>query len=229
MCNIRFFRNILVTRMNTYKNSAIALFAVSLFALIFPLIEPGLALAANSATVTARQQVTAEIALTVASGAITLSPAIPGLSGGTGDGSTVVTVITGSNTGYYVTLQAAGTVAAMNGETQGGQILDYSATTAETWSDTSAGQASQFGFGITNGTLSSANGATGYGTCSAADSCFSKAPTTSPKTIVNVTAATAAGGDTFTLKFRAHVPANVSPLVPEDFYTATTTLTATMN
>jgi hypothetical protein len=114
----------------------------------------------------------------------------------------------------------------MIGETQGGYISDYSATVPETWQDTSAGQSSQFGFGITNSSLSTANGASGYDTCSEAEHCFSKAPTTTPKTVVNVSSATPVEGDTFTLKFRVHVPANADPLIPEDWYSATTTLTA---
>lgn len=199
---------------------------------VYPALEATPLLAANSATITARQQVTAEIALTAASSAITMSPAIAGLTGGTGNGETVITVITNNNTGYTVTVQATttpGKLAAMNGETQGGYIHDYDSATPQTWEDNSSGGTSQYGFGITNGTLSSSNGASGFGTCSAADACFAKAPTTTAITVVNVSSETPITGNTFTLKFRVQVPANSNPLLPEDYYTATTTVTATVN
>lgn len=209
-----------------YFVPASALLAAGL--VLFAASERGFVLAANTAQVTARQQVTAEISLTVASNALNMSPSIPSLSGGTGNATDLVTVITNNSTGYTVTMQAStGTVAAMNGETQGGYFTDYGSASPQTWADTTAGQASQFGFGITNGTLSSANGASGYDTCAGVEACWAKVPTTTPITIVSVSSETAAEGDTFTLKFRAHIPANPNPLVPEDYYTATTTLTAT--
>lgn len=203
-----------------------------IFSVLFSSFEQGLVLAASSGQVTARQQVTAEISLTVASNALNLSPAIPGLTGGTGEASDVVTIITNNNTGYTVTLQAsstAGVNGAMVGESQGGYFNDYGSASPQTWVNTNSGGVSQFGFGVTNGTLSSTNSATGYGSCSGVEDCWAKAPTTTPITIVNVNSETLAAGDTFTLKFRAHIPANSNPLVPEDYYTATTTLTATIN
>lgn len=218
-----------MTPFRYYSVATLTIFAFVL--VVFSVVEQGLVLAANTAQITARQQVTAELSLTVASTALTLSPAIPGLTGGTGNATDVVTIITNNNAGYTVTLQASGTDAtgAMKGETQGGRFADYGSATPQTWTDTTSGQASQFGFGVTNGTLSSANGATGFGTCSTAEHCWAKAPTSTPITIVNVSSETLVAGDTFTLKFRAHIPANSNPLVPEDWYAATTTVTATMN
>lgn len=196
---------------------------------IYPIMEAGLANAADTVEVTVRQQITAEISLTVASSTLVLLPAIAGLTGGTGNGSTTVNILTNNNSGYTVTLIASGTQSAMAGETQGGFVTDYNATVPETWSNTSSGQSSQFGFGITNSSLSSANSASGYGSCSSYENCFSKAPTTTPKTIVSVGTFTTSAGDDFQLKFRVHLPANANPLVPEDWYNATTTITATVN
>jgi len=196
--------------------------------LVFPLGEAGLVWAVEQ-TVVVRQQVTAEISMTVASTTMALSPAIAGLTGGTGNASTSVSIITNNVEGYTVTFQATSVGdSAMTGDTAGGKFGDYAATTAETWSSNSSGQASQYGFGLTNGTLSSANGATGYGTCATVEACWAKAVTTTPKTIVSVTADTSAAGDSFYVKFRAHIPANANPAVPEDWYTATSTLTATV-
>jgi len=197
------------------------------FVVLFPLLEAGIVSAANPETVVARQQVTAELSMTVASTTMVMLPAIPGLTGGTGNASTSVSVITNNTSGYSVTLQADGTVAAMSGDTTSGYFADYASTIPEDWADTSSGQASQFGFGIINESLSSDNGASGYETCATIESCWSGAPTTTAKVIVSVNTYTAAAGDSFYLKFRAHVPANSNPSVPEDWYTATTTITAT--
>ena len=197
------------------------------FVVLFPLLEAGIVSAANPETVVARQQVTAELSMTVASTTMVMLPAIPGLTGGTGNASTSVSVITNNTSGYSVTLQADGTVAAMSGDTTSGYFADYASTIPEDWADTSSGQASQFGFGIINESLSSDNGASGYETCATIESCWSGAPTTTAKVIVSVNTNTQEGGDNFSLKFRTHIPANSNPSVPEDWYTATTTITAT--
>lgn len=214
------------------KSTLSSALVVFLFLLtIFPLLEFRLAYA-NPTTVVAKQQVTAEISMTVASTTMVLLPAIAGLTGGTGNASTSISVITNNKTGYSVTVQGTTTVgalSAMRGDTTNGRFNDYASTTPVTWSSTSAGQASQFGFGITNGTLSSANGASGYTTCTGVESCWRNLATTTAVTVVNVNTFTPVGGDNFFLKFRAHVPANSNPLVPQDWYTATATVTAVTN
>lgn len=197
--------------------------------LIFSLMEAGSVIAANPETVIVKQLVTADISMTVASIDLTLTPSISGLTGGTGNASTSINVITSNADGYAVTVQGvtkAGGLAAMTGDTTTGYFNDYASTSPVTWSYNSAGQASQFGFGITNGSLSSANGASGYSTCTGVESCWRRLATTSPITVVSVNTYTSGEGDTFFLKFRAHIPANSNPLVPQDWYTATTTVTA---
>ena len=196
--------------------------------MVFSALEAGLVSAANPETIIVRQEVTAELSMTVGSTTMVMLPSIPGLTGGTGNASTTVNIITGNVQGYAVTIQASstGVDGALKGDSAGGYFVDYGATTPETWANTTSGQASQFGFGITEVVLSSANGASGYTSCATYEDCFSLAPTTTAKTIVSVSSETPAEGDTFQLKFRAHIPANTSPAVPEDWYTATTTLTA---
>lgn len=198
---------------------------------VFPCLEsmPIFAGTSDFRIVTASQLVSAEISLTVTNTSLDISPAIPGLTGGDGNSSTTVTVVTSNSGGYSVTVQAttSGTsTAAMKGETAGGVVADYSATTSENWASTPSGGRSQFGFGVTNTSLSSVNSAPYYGTCTSLEHCWAKVPTTTPKTVVAVSAATPAGGDKISLKFRVHVPANSNPLVIEDWYRATTTLTA---
>jgi hypothetical protein len=218
--------------------SVLALFLT----VVFPAVEAGRA-AAQAATstgtgsgavqITVRQQIAAEISLTVSNIGITMSPSIPGMTGGTGNGSTTVKIITGNAAGYTVTIQASGTKA-MNGEAQGGAFNDYPTTTPQTWVAASAGQSSRFGFGITNLTVSgTGNTATGYTTCASSDSCFASMPTTtsaaSARPIVISNSDTSASGDSIDLKFRAQVPANPNPLMPQDWYTATATITALTN
>ena len=204
---------------------------LTLGSVAFSALEQGVAVAANSATVTARQQVTAEISMTVVTGAVEMLPPIPGSSGGIGDGFDQVSVITNNATGFSVTIQASttGGLGAMKGETQGGYFGDYPTTVPQDWESSTAGQASRFGFGLMNLSLSSDNGAPNYGDCSGDEDCFAKLPTTTPVQIVNVSVPTPTLGDYFMLKFRAQIPANPNPLVPEDFYTATATITTTMN
>ena len=202
--------------------------------LIFSALERGIAVAiTDTVQIVAKQSVTAEISLTVASNSLTMLPSIPGLTGGTGTASDRVSIITNNNTGYTVTLVASGTDArgALKGETQGAAFNDYGSPTAQNWVDTNSGGLPQFGFGITaTGTMSgTGNQANNYTSCTAVNSCYAKAPTTSAIQIVNVNAETTIAGDSFTLKFRAHIPANSNPLMVEDIYAATTTLTATMN
>jgi hypothetical protein len=205
---------------------------------IFPAIEVGQVFAQAATTtgatttgiqITVKQQVTAEISLTVASTAITMLPAIPGMTGGTGNGSTTVKIITNNNTGYTVTIVASGTTYAMKGDSQGGEFKDYPTATPQTWADSSTGGSSRFGFGITNTSVTGGNTASGYTTCATTEACFSSMPTTTARNIVTNASETTYVGDTIDLKFRAQIPANPIPLMPEDWYTATATITALTN
>jgi len=218
--------------------AGIAIIVTAWSLVIFPALEAGLTLAASTTAttsgttgasagiqVTARQQVTTEMALTIASTSIILSPAIAGLTGGTGDGSTNVNVVSNNREGFDVTLQAS-TSPAMKGDNYGGQFNNYTPAaynTPETWSTTGT-LGGEFAYGITN---NNTNIAPGFETCTVSNSCFLDASTTA-KTIYSTGASTTAAGNSFTLKFRAYVPPNPSPAIVEDWYSATTTITAVM-
>ena len=199
---------------------------------VFSAAEQGLAVAfTNTAQIVAKQSVTSEISLTVANASLTMTPPIPGLTGGIGATSTTVTVITNNNTGFNVTVVASGTVGygALKGETQGSSFGDYPVATPQPWVSPAPGAASRFGFGITkSGTSNTAENYSGAA-CNAADSCWARLSTTTAIEIVNVASETTIAGDTFTLKFQAQIPAMSNPLLPEDTYAATTTVTALMN
>ena len=193
------------------------------------MVEAGFVTAASSATVVSKQQITSEISLTVSSSTMVLLPSIAGLTGGAGYASTTVNIVTNNKNGYTVNIQGTttpGELGEMSGDTTAGYFGDYPATVPETWASSSANGVSRFGFGITNTSLSSANGASGYGTCAGFESCWSKLATTTAKAVVTTSTFTPYSGDNFQLKFHAQVPANSNPLVPQDWYTATTTLTA---
>ena len=200
---------------------------------IFPLLEAGAVYAQATTTgsasasqqITVRQQVTAEISLTVASTSLTMLPAIAGLSGGDGYGSTTIKVITNNNAGYTITVQASGTYA-MNGDSFGSHFNDYPVfgnSVDSTWTASSPGGSSRFGFGLNNNGVT--NNTSAYSSCSTNASCFS-ALATSSKTIFSTGSPTTIGGNSVILNFHAQIPANSNPLVVEDWYTATTTITA---
>ena len=230
----------------------------------FAVFESGTT-SAVSKQVTARQQVTAEISLTVASTSMTMLPAIPGLTGGTGNASTTVTVVTNNNTGFTVgfwfgeplygdgrgddgysyydqevgytrsgpaALGANAYEQSLSGMwdpelNEGNYFFNYVPTNGlnipENWVNTLAGGDPQFGYGITN---ISPNQVEGYELCNTPDSCFTGRFF---RTIVVSDSETSVTGNSFVLKFRAHIPANSNPLLREDWYTATSTINVFMN
>ncbi|MEI6296834.1 MAG: hypothetical protein WCO84_04290 [bacterium] len=190
---------------------------------MFPAFEPGFASALTSdvKTVVTRQQVTSEISIALSSTAVTMLPAIPGLTGGVGTGSTIATVITNNYAGFTVNTTSSSTAGDMIGEVTGNKISAVAATPA-TW----AVSADNTGFGMAITTDSanvaspaiyaSKNSGTDFGAVKDA-------------TIMKRTTATDADGETATLDFKAEVKATHTLPVGQDWYTATTTLTATMN
>lgn len=206
---------------------------------IFSASERGIAVAGRTAQIVAKQQVTDEISVSVSNSAVTMIPPIPGLTGGVGNGSTTVNIITNNNTGYYVNLDTcpaddcAG-ASAMEGDTQGGVFGPYRKLSPdndyrpETWHNADPGTASQFGYGMTYLHLSSQNQMWASNICDTDDSCFFGiyAPGAMYNiNLISVPTFTSSEGDSFVLKFRAQIPAMSNPLMPEDLYTATTSIT----
>jgi hypothetical protein len=155
---------------------------------------------------------------------VTLSPALSGLTGGTSNGSTTVTVTTDNPAGYRLTLEAENDPAMQSitdviaNYNQGG-VADFNFTT-------SAG-ASHFGFSpssIDVATQFRDNGSTcGVGLLDTAGACWSGASTT-PVVVTEGTSANHPAGATTTLYFRVGIGSGAG--VVSGVYTATTTLTA---
>ncbi len=195
---------------------------------------------------TVTQLVTEEISFLAQASNVTMAPGIGGITGGLSSGTTTVRVLTNNTTGYNMTIHFASTTfnpgVAMNGNTQGGSIANYTSVSTDTpdYAFSVSAGAAEFAYTVSasssadmdqtfldNGSNTCGTGATdGVGTC-----WFG--PTTSPafagERIINTAAATAASGATTSIAFRIQITSNPSPAIPEDTYVATATLTATTN
>lgn len=157
---------------------------------------------------------------------VTLSPSIGGVTGGTANGSTVVTVTTDSAAGYELTIKASSSPALVSGDDS---FADYVPAVVGTpdFVFSIAASASEFAF-TPEGTdivqkFKDDGGACGVGSDDAADACW-YGLSTSEETISERTSGNHPLGTATTIKFRASVGS--SHLQPEGVYTATTTVTA---
>lgn len=167
------------------------------------------------------------IAMTAASD-VAMSPDLGGVTGGTSNGSTVVTVTTDSGAGYTLSLKASSSPA-MQGNTHGGTIADYTPAGANPdYTFSVPATTAEFGFSpegtdiaqrYKNGPFSTCN----TGSADAVDRCWD-ALTTSDRTISSRTSANTPSGTATTIKFRLTLGS--SNITVADTYTATTTLTA---
>lgn len=191
---------------------------------------------------TVSQDITGEISFMASTSAVTMSPSIQGLTGGTGYGTTTSRVLTNNPTGYNMTISFASNTAMYRAHGNG-EIPNYLYSTSTTdypnGFDTSPANA-QFGFTVNASTTSEVSsiftenagncGSNNNGTFTV-NSCWRGASSTAAATtqLINSTAATPTSGSTTTVQFRVTVPNSPSPAVPTGNYTATATLTATAN
>jgi len=215
------------------KDVGVLSLVVLLFTLsAYGIFEPQLISAVEDQTVITLS-VTSEITISNP-GNISMSPSIPGLTGGSATGTATWTVITNDSSGFSVTHRASST--AMLGNTQGDQFDAYTPATAGvpdyTWSI--AASAAEFGYSVISysdgssvATIFKDNGSacnTGAGVTF--NRCFKDASTTA-ETIFNRTSETTASGIGFTIDYKAE--SGSSAFTVEDTYTATTTVTAVTN
>lgn len=156
---------------------------------------------------------------------VTLSPSIPGITGGESNGSTTITVTTDSSSGYSLSIEA-GTSSAMRSGVYA--IDDYAPLTSDPdFMFTTDSADAHFGFspeGVEIVTRYQDNGVScGGGGGDVTLSCWDGLSTTS-RTIASRTTANHPNGSTTTIHFRVGVGGGVSQ--PPGIYTATTTLTA---
>ncbi len=198
--------------------------------------EPTLGIAQIEDQFIVTQVVTSEISFLTTANDVTMSPSLAGITGGTSNGQTQVVVSTNDPSGYNMTLKASSS-AAMQGNTQGGEIPDYtpSTPTVPDFAFSVAANTAEMGYTVEASTTADLdqsfkdNGsACDVGAADAVDACWLNASTTN-ETIVNRATETSVSGSTTTVKFRITINSSPSPLIPADTYVATTTLTATIN
>lgn len=156
---------------------------------------------------------------------ITLTPNLPGLTGGTATGSTFFVVTTDSASGYRATIEAAGSPAMQSGAysiadyVPAGGVPDFVFTTGATnahfaYSPEGSDIAVRF---------QDAGSVCGVAGGDTVDRCFDGLSTT-PVEIARRTSGTHPSGATTTLRFKVGVGGSVG--VPPGLYVATTTITA---
>lgn len=221
---------------NSVFAALVAAVLVSLLVLAsFFMLEPTVSRAQEFDSFTVTQQITAEIAFLTTANDVIMSPTIAGLTGDTANGSTQVVVNTNNSAGYNMTI-AFSSSTAMNLDGGGGAINNYNPAGAGV-ADFAFGAETygQFGFTVSASTTSDLdptfldNGSVcGAGGADAADACWLD-PDDAAETIINRSTETELSGATTTIAFRVLVPSNPSPAIPTGIYTATATLTATVN
>lgn len=207
----------------------------SLFA--FAILEPVVGRAVDD-TFIVTQTITDEISFLVTAPDVSMSPSIAGLTGGTANGSTSFVILSNSASGHTVDITFSSTTA-MNGNTTTGYINNYTPASAGvpdyTFAIGGSGTPGEFAYSVTASETPATAGidasflnngaACNTGSTSSAGNCWLN-PSTTAERIITRTSVTGYGTATTTIAFRVSLPANPSPIVPGDTYTATATLTA---
>jgi len=164
------------------------------------------------------------IAMAMSSYSVALSPSISGLTGGTANGSTTVTVKTDSLSGYQLTIKAGGSPAMQKGTDT---IADYTPSGNPDYAFTTGAADSHFGYtpeGADTVQRFLNSGATcNAGSSNDASSCWDGLSTTAVA-IASATGSNHPTGVDTSIRFRVGVGGSVAQA--PGVYTATTTLTA---
>lgn len=156
---------------------------------------------------------------------VVMSPSIGGVTGGTANGSTDITVTTDNFAGYQLLIKASSSPALVSGSNS---FADYTPAGSDPDFGFSINSTdSEFGFspeGVDIDTRYKDNGSScNSGSSDTADSCWDALSTTN-RVISNRTSQNIPSGTQTVLKFR--VQSGASHLQPQGTYIATTTLTA---
>jgi hypothetical protein len=218
----------------TYRQ---ACFGLMIVAVLFVLVEPAVSRGAED-TFTISQTVSKEISFTTPASDVVMAPTLGGLTGGTSNGGTQVVITTNSSLGYQMTLTASSSLGMIGNASSSNYIPAYAPAVGGVPDYTFTVPANKAYFGFTAEASTSADLSTSFkdatSACNATgggdtlDQCWLNVGT-SPTTIVNRSLQTPASGAKTTLKFRVVINANPNPIIPDDTYVATTTLTATVN
>ena len=213
-----------------------AAISFTLLCLMFAIVEPAVSIGATTTSqFTISQTVNAEIAFATPASNVTMSPSLGGITGGTANGATQVIVTTNSLGGYTMTLAASSSLGMIGNASSTYYIPAYVPSTGGVpdYTFTVPANAARFGYSVKATTTSDVaqlfrdNGsACNTGSNNTAGQCWLNA-STSAVTIINRTTPTPANGATTTINFRVGISSNPNPVIPNDTYVATTTLTAT--
>lgn len=156
---------------------------------------------------------------------VTMSPSLGGLTGGTSNGSTTVTVTTDNPAGYYLTYEASSSPAM---QSPFDSIDDYDEGADADFAFAVVANEARFGFSPSGSDIAPAfkdNGALcgGGGVLDTSLACWAGL-STSPITIAEASGANHPDGVATTINFRVGVGSGAGIL--DGLYTATTTLTA---
>lgn len=171
------------------------------------------------------QQMTTTFISMTSPESVAMTPSIPGITGGTANGSTTVTVTTDSPAGYTLTIAASQSPAMINGADT---IADYVPVSLPDFSFSTNSSDSHFGYSPSGVDVVSRFKDDGLGICgipaNETDLACWDGLDTAPETIVQRTSANTPNGSTTTVNFRVGIGSSV--VQSEGVYTATTTLTA---
>ena len=207
---------------------------------IFMFCEPALSLAGTTAqsTFLVSQVVSSELAFVTPVSNLTLSPSLGGLTGGTAIGAVQFEIRSADALGYVVTLAASSSVGMIGLSSSTNSIPAYvpATTGIPDYTFTVPAHKAYFGYSVmaTNTPdvvplfLSNGSSACNTGSNNIYGTCWLNASTTAI-TILNRTSVTPNSGATSSLDFQVTIQPNPSPVIPDDSYVATTTLTATSN
>ncbi|MFN3188333.1 MAG: hypothetical protein ACK42D_02195 [Candidatus Paceibacteria bacterium] len=204
--------------------------------LLFVLFEPVVTRSAPASATddfTIHQEILAEISLTLGTTTVQMTGPIGGVTGGTATGTNYAVVR--ANSGYTITLEFENNPAMLGDNTGSTGILNYSPVGAQPDYDFVPSTSAVFAYTVSSepladlapafkdGVSSCGTGGTDY----TPNRCW-QGPSTSPYTVIDRSTNTGTGSATTTFTFVVNVPNNPVPFVPADFYTATATLTATV-
>ena len=206
------------------------------------MFEPAVSYAVANATsqFTVKQIVNVEISFLTPGSNIVLAPSLGGISGGDATGTVQVVVETNNRTGYNMTIMASSSGNMVGEASTTNKIAAYTPTVGGTpdFNFNVAANGAEFGF--TAAASSTSELATAFQTngssCGLSGSnaslahCWMNATSTAPGTqVILTTGPTTYSGSTSTLAFHVKIMPNPLPMIPNDTYTATTTLTASVN
>ncbi len=171
-----------------------------------------------------QQMTTTFIAMTSPT-SVTMTPSIPGIGGGTSNGSTTVTVTTDSPAGYTLTIAGSQSPAMTKGSDF---IADYVTAGAPDYTFATGASDSHFGYSPSGVDVVTRFKDNGIDTCNAGSdetdlACWDGLDTVN-ETIMQRSSANTPNGSTTTVNFRVGIGGSV--VQTAGTYTATTTLTA---